>query len=302
MGSAYDRTLYGFQIETTPEQDDQFIAHYNAAPNTESYRLVTRNCADFVREAINFYYPKAVKRSLIADWDISTPKHAAKGLAQYSAKHPELSFTAFVIPQVPGTIRRSKPVRGLVESVFKAKKYELPLLALYPAAAGGLAAAYIAKGRFSPSDGARMYAPGGVLEEPLDATQRRSYAKGLEEFGKSLTDAKLGVEEAAWQKFVSRAILQWDKDGHPALLGEASDGPVLIGLTRANLLSNASSRPLAQGLLLARLRGELKKGGPPKISGVEFHRDWNLLKIAFNRPDGVDANTFLESRNGHGTD
>ena len=48
IGSAYDRTLYGFRIETTPAQDDQFIAHYNAGPNKESYKLVSRNCADFV--------------------------------------------------------------------------------------------------------------------------------------------------------------------------------------------------------------------------------------------------------------
>src|ERR1700730_12633979 len=28
IGSAYDRTLYGFQIETTPDQDDEFITRY----------------------------------------------------------------------------------------------------------------------------------------------------------------------------------------------------------------------------------------------------------------------------------
>ena len=117
-------------------QDDKFIAQYNSRPNRDSYKVVSRNCADFVKDAVNFYYPKALRRSIIADLAVSTPKHAAKSMVQFSKKNPELQFTAFVIPQVPGTIRRSRPVRGIVESVFKAKKYELPLLALHPVVAG----------------------------------------------------------------------------------------------------------------------------------------------------------------------
>lgn len=108
IGSAYDRTLYGFQIETKPEQDDKFIARYNAGPNRESYRMVSRNCADFVRDAVNFYYAKAVKRSLISDLEVLTPKHTAKSLVQYSGRHPELRFMTFVIPQVPGTINAAR--------------------------------------------------------------------------------------------------------------------------------------------------------------------------------------------------
>jgi len=37
-----------------------------------------------------------------------------------------------VIPQVPGTIPRSKPVHGVVECALTAKKYMLPLFALHP--------------------------------------------------------------------------------------------------------------------------------------------------------------------------
>src|SRR5450432_1445161 len=74
VGAAYDRTLYAFQIETSFAQDDAFIAHYNSQVNTAAYELLKRNCADFVRQAVNFYYPKAVHRSLIADFDVTTPK------------------------------------------------------------------------------------------------------------------------------------------------------------------------------------------------------------------------------------
>src|ERR1700745_4186325 len=33
VGSSYDRTIYGFEIATTPEQDDALIRKYNSAPN-----------------------------------------------------------------------------------------------------------------------------------------------------------------------------------------------------------------------------------------------------------------------------
>jgi hypothetical protein len=74
IGEAYDRTIYGFQIETTAAQDDAFIRAYNSRTNVAAYKLVSDNCADFVRQVVNFYYPHAVKRNVIADLDVMTPK------------------------------------------------------------------------------------------------------------------------------------------------------------------------------------------------------------------------------------
>jgi hypothetical protein len=37
VGSTYDRTLYAFQIETTPTQDDAFILAFNARTNQSVY-------------------------------------------------------------------------------------------------------------------------------------------------------------------------------------------------------------------------------------------------------------------------
>src|SRR6266699_1318580 len=33
VGSSYDRTIYGFEIETTPDQDEALIRKYNSSPN-----------------------------------------------------------------------------------------------------------------------------------------------------------------------------------------------------------------------------------------------------------------------------
>jgi hypothetical protein len=197
IGSAYDRTLYGLQIETSADQDDEFIASYNAGPNRAAYQLVTRNCADFVRKALNFYYPKSAKRNVIADLDVSTPKHTAKSLTQFSKKHPELRFTTFVIPQIPGTIRRSRPVHGLMESVFKAKKYEVPLALLHPVIAGGFAVAYVTSGRFNPSKNAMLLTQDGDLDKPLTKQEREAYEKGLAEVTKARANEKPASEQAS---------------------------------------------------------------------------------------------------------
>jgi hypothetical protein len=280
VGSAYDRTLYAFQIETTSAQDDEFIAHYNGGPNSASYKLVSNNCADFVRDAINFYYPKAAKRSLISDLDVSTPKHAAKSLVQYGKRHPELRFTTFVIPQVPGTIRRSKPVRGLMESVFKAKKYEVPLVVLQPFVAGGVGLAYAVSGRFNPAEHALVFA-NGDLEPPLTAQERRAYWKGLAEVTKTNTEENPAREEVDWHHLLSGAKLQLDKQGRPVLQLRSGDLVVEVGITRENVLGAGARREIVQELLVARLREELRSGGPPKTSESELRRDWKLLKSAF---------------------
>jgi hypothetical protein len=289
IGSAYDRTLYGFQIETRPDQDDEFIARYNAGANREVYRLVSRNCADFVRDALNFYYPKSARRSVVADLDVSTPKHAAKSVVQLSKKHPELQFTAFVIPQVPGTIRRSRPVRGLVESVFKAKKYELPLAMLHPVVAGGFAVAYVTSGRFNPVRNSLVRTEGGELDKPLNAEERRAYERGLAEVTKANAE-DAPHEEASWQHLLSKGHLGLDQDGKAILQVRSDDGLVTVGITRKNVLESTARSEIVEELLVARLREELKGGRAPKTSEVEVRRDWKLLKAALaSRADLVAA-------------
>jgi hypothetical protein len=290
LGSAYDRTLYAFQIETSADQDDAFIDHYNSEPNTAAYQLVSRNCADFVRKAVNFYYPKAVRRSIIADLAVSTPKHSAKSLAQFSKHHPDLQFTAFVIPQVPGTIRRSRPVRGLMESVFKAKKYELPLLVFYPAVAGGFAAAYIAEGRFNPAHNALIFGTNGELDAPLTAKERRSYTKALAEVTRADSEVNANNQIAAWRRFSSTAKLQPDLNGQPALSWNSGDSQLQLGLTRENILNGSAPSDVVQGVLIARLRDELHSGGAPKTSDALLMQDWKLLTNSFG-PDTSNDGT-----------
>jgi hypothetical protein len=150
VGSAFDRTIYGFQVSTTPQQDAKLIAEFNDEKNTEKYNGMFRNCADFVRVTINRYYPHAIRRNYIADLGLTSPKSVARGLSHYAHKHPDVGFEVFVIPQVMGSLPRSHNNMDLMECALKRFG---ALGVLFPPAAGVVAVAYVGHGRFSmPKD------------------------------------------------------------------------------------------------------------------------------------------------------
>lgn len=151
IGAAYDRKIFVFEIETPESKDDELIEAFNSRANKSRFHALFHNCADFARDVINFYYPKALRRNLIADAGLSTPKHAAKSLVRYSKKHPELQFSAFAIQQVPGELPRSKGARGVLEALVKSKKYVVPMALAYVWLAPCAAVGYLSTGRFNPS-------------------------------------------------------------------------------------------------------------------------------------------------------
>jgi len=142
IGAAYDRQIYSFEIETTVAQDDELIEKLNARKNKSHFNLLFHNCADFSGSILNTYYPHATHRSVFTDGGITTPKQIAKSLVSYSKRHPDLEFSCFAIAQVPGR-PRSRPIRGVLESFLKSKKYLVPVAALHPLIVGGMAAAYV---------------------------------------------------------------------------------------------------------------------------------------------------------------
>jgi hypothetical protein len=147
-GAAYDRRIYGFALETTPEDDERLIAFLNSQRNQRRFHILFRNCADFARGIVNFYYPRALRRSFIADVGIATPKHSAKSLVGYGRRRPDLGLSRFMIPQIPGK-RGSAKVRGVSESLIRSKKYVVPLLLVEPWAAAAIGVAYVTSGRFN---------------------------------------------------------------------------------------------------------------------------------------------------------
>lgn len=278
-GSAYDRTLYGFRIATRPEQDDELIRVLNSAPNKEAYKLLNRNCADFVKQIINFYYPKAVHRSVIADLGVMTPKQAAKTLVHSAKRRPEMRMARFIIPQVPG-LKRSKPAHGVIESVVLAKKYVTPVLLFHPFVVGTVEAAYWAGWRFNPAKGALIFEaspahPSGRLQMPLSAAEREAYEKSV-----ASVRRESGDPDQDWEALSAAAEPELDTSGRPFLRVSTEDGIVQVGLCRGNALRLSAPPEFVQELMLTRIEHELKSRKPSRASAQQVRSDWGLLQDA----------------------
>ncbi|MCU1323911.1 MAG: hypothetical protein JWM43_3560 [Acidobacteriaceae bacterium] len=175
VGSSYDRTIYGFEVETTREQDERLIAILNDRRNVSHFNLFFRNCADFSKMVLNLYYPHSIHRSFIADLGLTTPKQLARSMVKYGKRHPEVEMHAFVIPQMAGSVARSHKVHGVTESLVKSKKYLLPLVVLSPQITGGALVAYLAGGRLELPKDAQVFelrevSPEGVADLNLTPT------------------------------------------------------------------------------------------------------------------------------------
>ena len=157
VGASYDRKIHGFQVVSTREQDERFIALFNDKKNVGHFNLLFHNCADFSRLVMDIYLPHAVHRNFIADVGLMTPKQAARSLVAYGKKHPEVQMSAFVIDQVPGSVPRSHGVDGVAESLVKSKKYLIPLVVLAPEFTGGVVVAYLVEGRMKLPKDAKVF-------------------------------------------------------------------------------------------------------------------------------------------------
>ena len=317
IGSAYDRTIYGFEIETSPEQDALLISKLNSQPNRERYNFVRRNCADFVREVIDFYYPHALHRSLIGDLGVTTPKQIAKMMVKYSHHHPGLQSSDFLVPQVPGALRRSTPVHGVLESVMAAKKYMVPLVVLHPYIGGGLLVEYFGHRRFDPARNALVFSadssadPRDQLGPPMTRDERVRYQSRLDELSQVSSASVLdplnqGKTEARakevktkevktkevknWEHLQASATPGIDISGGPVLQLRVGDALAQVGVSRANILVVSDSSELAAGLLEARIRQELRPATARKTSPSDVERDLTLFQYLLSlppRPAGV---------------
>ena len=205
LGESYDRKIYGFSLETTAEQDDALIAKLNDSKNRSRYNLAFRNCANFAEDILNFYYPHSIHRNFIADLGFMTPKQTAHAIEKYAKRHPDLEFTTYVIPQVPGKISRSSSIHGVLDSVLETKKYVLPLAILHPAVAGSLIAVYLGGGR---------YHPGAHIESVFDP--RREYEPGTMETASAPLNQQVHKVEETTSYTPTNVAFQPDATRHGA--------------------------------------------------------------------------------------
>jgi hypothetical protein len=174
VGAAYNRKIYGFQIETTDTQDQYLISVLNSRKNKSHFNLFFNNCADFSRGIFNLYYAGAIRRNYIGDAGITTPQQIAKSLISYVKHHPGLALSAFFLPQIPGSRQSSHQVDSVSAGLVRSKKYILPLAAVHPWLACGIFAIYLTNGRFNVAHYAETeYVPADLSMMQGSAAARR---------------------------------------------------------------------------------------------------------------------------------
>lgn len=175
VGAAYERRIYAFRFQTTPEQDDAFIARMNADANHSHFSILFRNCADFSATVLDFYFPHTFHRHIAPDGGLITPRQIAYELVRYARKHPELQLTVYDIPLIPGLHHSSRVGKSAVES-FIISGYIVPVAFFSPYAGGVIIADFLVWGRYplslhqaqtlTPQTALELASPANLAQNP----------------------------------------------------------------------------------------------------------------------------------------
>ena len=179
-GMAYNRRVWGYEVDTTVEQDEHLVEFMNDDPNRHLYHLKKTNCADFAANLVNLYFPGAAHNDRIADFGLMTPKEVVRSLSDYAASRPEMNLHIWEIKQIPGSLRRSRPVRGGAESGLKTKRYLFTLMVIQPEVPASLLVLYLWHGRWKVGTGA----------EPLSALAMEQATEPKPEQGVASSDLR----------------------------------------------------------------------------------------------------------------
>jgi hypothetical protein len=299
------RNVYIFAVDTTAEQDQEFIDHFNALANKSNFNGVTRNCADFTRGVINFYFPHAVHRDYVNDFGMESPKAVARTFTHYALNHPELNFRVLHFGQVPGTIRRSSEVRAGTEQLVRSKKLLIPMALFADHAIPVVAASYLLTGRFSAEKTFEEYPMAGPGVENATAPEQQAAATPGERtrivgtagewkgYRKELDATLQANKDVIDRHDLSRFFKELDRAGTASVEDNGSlwmqvwenGEPLKVGLSANNALAPDSNPRLAYKFLLARTRGELKSPKHGRETMQEFEQDWARLRQASGEGD-----------------
>ena len=314
VAAAFVREIYIFEVNTTPEQDEQFIREFNARANVDHYSGYLRNCADFSKLVVNIYFPHSAHRNLLNDLGATSPKAVARSFTHYAERHPELDLRVIRIEQVPGTYKRSSDSHEATEQMFRAKKWLVPTLIVGYQAVPVLVASYFLTGRFSPDHELEKHPSeeAALLSEQLAEARGEGENPRRQQLGLELRrerEQQIG-DEQQWAKLQQRfeEVLQtaiadgivsdrrelrnlfrdlqargqvYVDDREQAWMKVESGGELrLVGLSTSNVLAAESDRRLGLQLLLARTETLLWAQPKHRELYPEIQADWALLQRA----------------------
>ena len=314
VAAAFVREIYIFEVETTPEQDEQFIREFNARANVNHYSGFSNNCADFAKLVVNTYFPHAAHRNVLNDLGMTGPKAIARSFTHYAEHRPALELRVVRIEQLPGTYKRSSDSHEGTEQLFRAKKWLLPTGLIAYQAVPVFAASYFLTGRFSPDHELRKH-PSEQAAELTDELHEAKQAGDKElrqQIDRQLRterENQLGNDEQ-WEKLRQRfnEVLQsaiadgvvadrrelrelfrtlqargkvYVDDRQQAWMEVENDGQLRrVGLSFSNVEGPNSDRRLGFQLLLARMDYLLSTQSKHRELYSEIQGDWALLQQA----------------------
>lgn len=307
VGATLERSMYVFVVNTSVEQDRALIAEFNSQPNVNHFHGLTRNCADFTRRVMNFYFPKSVKPDYMNDFLITTPKAVAHSLTKYAEENPELDFRVLHFAQVPGTIKRSSECRSGTEQFYHSKKLLIPLAVFAWQAVPAVAASYAITGRFNPEHvfEARPSAEAVGADDNLSAPSPSQYTVSVQQLAaeeKLKREQILGTADE-WKQYRDDLDSAVDQAIHDEIipnrnylkrvfkiLGEGNsisldatgalwmtlpeqETPTRVGLSASNILATDSDMQFAYQIILARMESELNSPKHSRETAAEFRQD-----------------------------
>ncbi len=312
VGASFIREIYMFTVKTTAEQDRALIEKFNRDGNVGHFHGMTDNCADFVADVVNTYFPGAAKTDHINDFGMTSPKAIARSFTHYGVKHPDLEFHVFRFAQIPGEFKTSKENRKGTEQLFRANRWRLPLAVLTPYELGAFAGSYMLTGRFNPELELRRRPTGEV--SGLEAALRQARAEGnrkLEnECKQKIQSARanaLGTKEE-WsgydlsvRRYEAEAVEQgyasdleslrnltrrtvyhsritMDENGGMWLNPQQGQSQPKVGLSANTVLEPASDARTGYLVALSRVAAELRKKPKNRETLGFFRKDWELME------------------------
>lgn len=173
VGSAFDRRLLMYSFNTTAAQDDAALHWLNDAPNRRRYTLTRHNCADFAADLLRLVIPpETLHRNVLADFDMTTPKTLAREIDAYGNAHPELDLHVYEVPQIAGTLRRSRPLRGAAEALISQKRYFTVVVLLQPELMLADWIIYEKRGKWKPGTDAVAVLPSDWSPSAIELSER----------------------------------------------------------------------------------------------------------------------------------
>jgi len=224
VAATFLRTVYIFEVKTTPAQDLDMIRRLNASANVNHYHGVSNNCADFVRNLLNSYFPNAIQSHRFADFYLTSPKTTARSLVHYAERHPDLNIRVTRFAQLPSEIRRSDPARSGMETVITTKKFLLPML-FRPEELAAISVSYLITDRFSAERSSRKHAPDADLDalQLSDPPATPDAAFVLATYTPSANAAMSAPPHATWKHYQSALSAQEDQAREAGVITGVAD-------------------------------------------------------------------------------